>query len=88
MWADLTANQSKEYSNLPTQLSQLLPAVVESFLTTPVSLFSFNNEFLQTNSNVREVYGEPVSWFTFVQHWATGYTFDAKTSFAWGLGEI
>jgi hypothetical protein len=32
--------------------------------------------------------GVPIPWFTFVSHWATGYTFDAKASFAWGVGEV
>ena len=57
-------------------------------MTGPISLFSFDNSFFQSNQQVKEVDGEPIPWFTMSRRWAAGYKFDAKTSFAWGLGEV
>lgn len=48
----------------------------------------FSNSFAINNDVVNDHYGEPVSWFTFVSHWATGRQFDVKASFGWGVGDV
>ncbi len=65
-----------------------MPTLIEPLSTGPTSLFSFSNTFQQVNENVKEFDGETIPWFKLARRWAAGYKFDAKTSFAWGLGDV
>ena len=68
-------------------LSGIVDTLVQTYGAEPVELLSFDNIFVWSNSDVNTD-NEPLSWATFVTDWETGFAWDIKGTWNWGLGEI
>jgi hypothetical protein len=68
-------------------LSGIVDTLVQTYGTEPVELLSFDNVFVWSNKEYNE-HDDPLSWATFVTDWETGFEWDVKGTWNWGLGGI
>ena len=67
-------------------LSGIVDTLVQTYGAEPVELLSFDNILVWSNKDVNP--GEaPLAWATFVTEWETGFAWDVKAAWNWGLGE-
>lgn len=67
-------------------LSGIVDTLIQIYGAEPVELLSFDNIFVLSNKDVNPG-KEPLPWATFVTEWETGFAWDVKAAWNWGLGE-
>ena len=83
-WHKLTNNLVADFPT--TSLSSIVSNIASTLGAESTELFRFDNNFAFSNININD-YKTPLPGVTFVNQWQTGFAWDLKGAWNWGVGE-